>query len=238
MPVQEKNLYQQPYALGDYLVVPAQTLSREGIVRLIKDLETQLNCNVATAANNAGYLTNFFDSCYQDPKAQTIEITKEIIQDLQHLRVLSSFTETVLALIEFYSDSDKLNLILLPSCFEMTASEAFIKYPAQKAQDLRHRQSYFQSIKIVFDSTTSRLGIFCNREPIKSPTSTFLGTLYNHLKLSRITAVSNADLPKTYQVNRSLLKQHLKRKFPDDEIRLLTGPESSVIISLFSKNSS
>jgi hypothetical protein len=236
MPVQEKNLYQQPYALGDMCIVPAQALSREGIVRLIQDLETQLNCNVATATD---HLTNFFDSCYKDPKAQTIEVTKDIIRDLQHLRGnVVSFTDTILALIEFYSEFDKLNLILLGDCFEMAGSEAFIKFPAQKAQDLRHRQAFFQSIKIVFDTTTSRLGLFCNREPVKSPTATFLGTLSNHLKLNRIITIPNSDLPKTYQTNRSLLKSHLKRKFPNDEIRLLSGPENSVIISLFSKNSS
>ena len=235
MTVQVKNLYQQPYALGDTCIVPAQTLTREGIVRLIKDLEAQLSCNVATVK----HLTNYFDSCYQDPAAQTIEVTKDIIRDLQNLRGnVISFTDTILALIEFYSDFDKFNLILLGDCFEMANSEAFIKFPAQKAQDLRHRQSFFQSIKIVFDTTTSRLGIFCNREPTKSPTATFLGTLSNHLKQNRITAISNSELPKTYQLNRSLLKSHLKRKFPDDEIRLLAGPDSSVIISLFGKNSS
>jgi hypothetical protein len=210
-----------------------------------QELITELQCLNPTNCNVAIPLKSFFDACYADPKATTVELTDQILKDFEQLiagpkmsessRVAKrfKFVDLILGLMEWYQGQDRLNLILMPSSLENNNdAKQYIRWPAQKARELRNRQQVFQSVSVRYEAETKRLGIFCDRTPHKY-TSTFLGKLVNNLSRSKSSTlvVNFPDIPPAYQANKGLLKQALKRKFPERSVELFYRGDS-VIISL------
>jgi hypothetical protein len=233
MPSQEKIIAPVVFDGNDFYI-PGQHLTREQALEFNATLHDLLICNVANDSISPKIPT-LFDSC-ANPLVQTIDIDQAVMDDLQALTgIKDSFVKIVLNLIEFYKEHSNLNLIFHSDA--LFPFQSVIKYPNQLAQQLRQRQQHFPTVKIVFDSLTTRLGIFCRHARTALPSRAFMSQLADRLKQDKIIAVNNTDLPRGYQANRAMLRQHLKPHFPNQEIKSIYQ-NGRVIISLRSQISS
>jgi hypothetical protein len=223
--MQEENIFP---TIIDHHVRIRGDFPLSDITRLIDDLQNLLICNVATEPTTT---FSYFDSC-NDPNVQTIEIDQKMLIDLEELINIKprnrSITKTLLTLIEFYQGANALNLVFTPDALKDGYTFA-LKYPSQLAQQLRHRQLIYATVRVAMHED-GRCGVFCRKED-HLPHRAFLSQLADRLKNERVLAINTDTLPPSYQHNRALLKQQLKRKFPDQEI--VTLPQAGrVVISL------
>lgn len=168
------------------------------------------SCNVATAVPVVPK-TALFDSS-NDPTVYTLEVDNKILTDFQTLRGgKEDLRKTIIALMDYYSNQDSLNIILTSDALEKRQS--YIKFTAQLANYLTHNQENYTQCKVQFDSLTTRLGIFCRKGTEKSSlNSNFLGSVTAALKAYGSAQVDTADIPLSYLGNRASLKHLLTKR--------------------------
>jgi hypothetical protein len=169
------------------------------------------SCNVATA-KVVNPQSALFDTS-NDPDVYTLEISNQILTDFQTLRKSpgEDMRKTLLALMDFYSNNDQLNLIILSDVLEKRQS--YIRYTAQLANYLAHNQGNYTQCRVQFDPFTSRLGIFCRKGTEKSSlNSNFLGAVTASLKAYGSAQVDTRDIPLSYIGNRASLKHLLTKR--------------------------
>lgn len=167
------------------------------------------SCNVATPVSPK---TALFDSC-ADPNVYVLEVDNKLLSDFQRLRQSpgEDMRKTICALMDFYSNNDSLNIILLSDVLEKRQS--YIKFTAQLANYLTHNQGSFTQCKVQFDHLSTRLGIFCRKGTEKSSLSAnFLGAVTAALKAYGSAQVDTADIPISYLGNRASLKHQLTKR--------------------------
>jgi hypothetical protein len=181
-----------------------------------KELHKQLgeaieSCNVATL-KQISPKSALFDSC-SDPNVYTLEVNEQLLQDFQKMRKSpgEDTRKTIAALMDFYSDHESLNIILMGDVLEKRQS--YVRFTAQLANFLTHGQTNFTQCKVQFDHLTSRLGIFCRKGTEKSSlNSTFLGSVTAALRAYGSAQVDMADIPMSYVGNRAALKHQLTKR--------------------------
>lgn len=181
---------------------------REDLLSFKEQIETLLDksCNVATTVVPKSAL---FDTCV-DPNVFVLEINEQTITDFQKLRKAEGedIRKTIIALMDYYSNNDQLNILLLSDALEKRQS--YIKFTAQLANYLTHNQESYTQCKVQFDNLTSRLGIFCRKGTERSAlNSTFLGSVTAALRAYGSAQVNVADIPMSYLGNRAALKHQL-----------------------------
>jgi hypothetical protein len=168
------------------------------------------NCNVAI--KQIVPKSALFDSC-SDPNVYTLEVNEQLLQDFQKMRKSpgEDMRKTIIALMDFYSDHESLNIILMGDVLEKRQS--YVRFTAQLANFLTHGQTNFTQCKVQFDNLTSRLGIFCRKGTEKSSlNSTFLGSVTAALRAYGSAQVDMADIPMSYVGNRAALKHQLTKR--------------------------
>jgi len=189
----------------------------------IRQLETELarinprhktlDCNVATTeAKLISPKTNLFESINQ-PDVYTVELDNKTLTDFQKLRQAEGedIRKSLTALMMYYEEHDSLNIILTSDVLEKRQS--YIKFTAQLANYLVHAQKKFPQVKVQFDSTTSRLGIFCRIGSANSTlNSSFLGSIIASLIMYKSAEVLTGEIPMSYLGNRAALKHILKQR--------------------------
>ena len=188
---------------------------KEEVEGLIKTLGGTNNCNVATSNNNIHEIdpnATLFDSC-NDEMVFTVEVTNQILNDFQTLRKTKNedIRKTLVALMDYYSTYDSLNLILTHDA--LASRQSYTKYTAQLAQFLRVNQKPFKQVKVQFDPTSSRLGIFCRKTTEASLLNTsFIGTLTAAVKAFGSAQMNIKDIPLSYLSNRAVVKHLLTHR--------------------------
>lgn len=183
-------------------------LSKEERDGLFKEAEQ--NCNVAIPVIKSN--SSLFDSC-NDETVYTVEVTNQVITDFQKLRKTENedIRKILSALINYYSTYDNLNLILTHDV--LASRQSYTRYTAQLAQFLRTNQRNYKLIKVQFDNTTTRLGIFCRKEMEASSLNTsFIGQIAAMLKVYGSAQVPISDIPLSYFENRAAIKHLLFHK--------------------------
>lgn len=216
----------------DLIIIPACALNAMQAVEFANQLiKLSESCNVATFVAEE----SLFDSC-NDPKVFTLEVSDQLLTDFQKMRhsPKEDIRKTIIALIDFYSNNDSLNVILTREALE--ARQSYTKFTAQLANFLTHNQRSYRQVRVVFDSNSGRLGIFCRKGMDKLPYSTsFVGSLANALKSKGAIFVDYKYIPHSYSFNRSLFKQVISRKVGKVSIQWL---DKGVNISVISENNS
>lgn len=211
------------------ILIPACALTC-GQALHFKDILSKLiqNCNVAKFSPTFQVET-LWDSLTH-PNCQTIDVDSKILTDLQRLaKIGDNLESSVLELIQYYESEKDLNIILYPDVLEKRTS--YTNFTAQFAHALSRSQTFYPHIKVLFDPTTSRLGIFCRKS--KSSSQGFVGSLVKQLLKHRAITMDNEELPKTYKTNFSMLKQHLVKNLPDsDRVFAITQLPDSILIEL------
>lgn len=149
----------------------------------------------------------------QDPNVYTLEIDNKLLTDFQKLRQSKKedIRKTLLALIDYHSDHDSFNLILLHDVLE--TRQSYTRFTAQLGNYLTHGQQKFTQIKVQFDSLTSRLGIFCRLgSPGSTLNSSFLGSVTASLCAFGSAEVLTEDIPMSYLGNQAALKYQLTQR--------------------------
>jgi hypothetical protein len=185
-------------------VTPAEALTLAEELKQWAD-----SCNVATIITPK---TALFDTC-ADPNVYVLELDNKTLTDFQTLRnsIGEDIRKTIIALMDYYSNQDQLNIILLSDALEKRQS--YIKFTAQLANYLTHNQTNYSQCKVQFDNLTSRLGIFCRKGTEKSTlNSTFLGSVIAALRVYGSAQVEMADIPLSYVGNRASLKHLLTKR--------------------------
>lgn len=188
-------------------IIDSISLSLEDATQLRDHLSEAIdNCNVATRISPKSAL---FDTC-ADSNVYVLELDNKTLTDFQTLRksVGEDIRKTIIALMDYYSNQDQLNIILLADALEKRQS--YIKFTAQLANYLTHNQENYSQCKVQFDNLTTRLGIFCRKGTEKSAlNSNFLGSVTAALRAYGSCEVDTADVPMSYLGNRAALKHLL-----------------------------
>jgi hypothetical protein len=187
---------------GEALTIPLEA-ARELHQAIGEAIES---CNVATHITPK---TALFDTCV-DKDVYVLELDNKTLTDFQTLRnsVGEDIRKTIIALMDYYSNQDQLNIILLADALEKRQS--YIKFTAQLANYLTHNQTNYSQCKVQFDHLTTRLGIFCRKGTEKSAlNSNFLGSVTAALRAYGSCEVDTADVPMSYLGNRAALKHLL-----------------------------
>lgn len=174
-----------------------------------------LNCNVATPTPTPKLITpksHLFDSINEEG-VFTVAISNQIFTDFQKLRNATGedIRKSVIALMEYYSNYDSLNLILLHDV--LAKRQSYTKFTAQLTNYLVNSQEHYKQVKVQFDSLTTRLGIFCRRgSPESSLNSTFFGAIIAMLTVHKSVEVLTDDVPISYLGNRAALKFQITKR--------------------------
>lgn len=176
-----------------------------------QELQRQLgeaidSCNVATHISPK---TALFDTC-AEADVYVLELDNKTLTDFQKLRNSEGedIRKTIIALMDYYSNQDQLNILLLADALEKRQS--YIKFTAQLANFLTHNQTNYSQCKVQFDNLTTRLGIFCRKGTEKSAlNSNFLGSVTAAIRAYGSCEVDTADVPMSYLGNRAALKHLL-----------------------------
>lgn len=169
------------------------------------------SCNVATTKQVVPK-SALWDTC-ADSNVYVLEVNEQLMQDFQKMRKSpgEDIRKTVLALMDFYSDQESLNIILMGDVLEKRQS--YVRFTAQLANFLTHNQQNYTQCKVQFDNLTSRLGIFCRKGTEKSTlNSTFLGSVTAALRVYGSAQVDMGDIPLSYVGNRASLKHLLAKR--------------------------
>lgn len=208
-----KTSHPVPVQSGDgIIIIPACSLS----ITQAEDFNEVLSkilvsCKFAKFSPSLS-LSTYWDSL-NDSDCQTIEVDAKTLSDLQRLSGIGDNIETsVVKLIEFYESSLDLNLILLPEVIEKRPSYA--EFTAQFGHTLSRSQVHYSHIKVLFNPSTSKLGIFCRRQ---KETTGFVPNLIRQLKERKALMIEKVDLPKTYHTNFSMLWTHLRKAGLQDQ---------------------
>jgi hypothetical protein len=191
--------------LENYTVEQLLQLRRQ----LDKAIDKAESCNVAKRVSPR---TALFDSC-DDETVTTVEITATLLNDFQTLRNApgEDIRKTLIALMDEYQQNESLNLILCPDVLE--TRQSYIKYTAQLANYLATNQTHYRQVKVQFDPTTTRLGVFCRKGTETSTLNTsFLGSVTAMLRVYGSAEVAMQDIPMSYLGNRAALKHLLTHK--------------------------
>lgn len=183
-------------------------------------------CNVATKVE---LKQSLFDTC-QDETVTTIELDEKILTDFQTLRKSQGedIRKTLLALMAFYSNHEQLNLVLMHDA--LANRQSYIKFTAQLANYLARHQSAYKQVKVQFDATTSRLGIFCRTGTETSSLNiNFLGTIIASLKIWNVIEIDIKSVPMSYLGNRAMLKHILTHRLGG--VPKITWNKTGVIVS-------
>lgn len=210
-------------------IIPACELSVAEALNMGEDLVAYAQgCNVAMIVypNN-----NIFDSV-NEPNSFTVEINDKLMWDFQKMRGSphEDSRKTLAALIQYYSNHESLNLILLDDV--LADRQSYIKFTPQLASFLRKQQDEYSQIKVAFDPTTTRLGIFCRRGQNAKLSSTFLGSIVASLHMHDSAEVLKADIPLSYLSNRAMLKHLLAQRVPNKRIKINWTNESVKVFIL------
>lgn len=169
------------------------------------------DCNVATV-KSVEPSRALFNTC-TDPNVYVLEINEQILTDFQKLRKAKreDMRQTILALMEFYSNEESLNIILMDDV--LVKRQSYVRFTAQLANYLVHNQPNYTQCKVQFDHLTTRLGIFCRKGTDKSSlSSTFLGSIVASVRAYGSAEVSIADTPISYLGNKAALKHQLTKR--------------------------
>lgn len=174
-----------------------------------------LDCNVATPETKAKLISpkmNLFDSINQ-PNIYTVELDNKTLTDFQKLRKVEGedIRKSITALMKYYEEHDSLNIILLSDVLK--ERQSYIKFTAQLANYLVHAQKKFPQVKVQFDASTTRLGIFCRIGSAGSTlNSSFLGAIIASLHVYKSAEILTGEIPMSYLGNRAALKHILKQR--------------------------
>lgn len=198
----------------------------EAQFRLVKDLEVANvilpflddTCNVAIP-KLVHPVSSLFET-ERDPQVYTATISNQVLTDFQKLRNKSNedIRKTITALIEYYSNNEQLNIILQNDVLETRPS--YTKFTAQLAHYLTQAQPHYTQIKVQFDATTSRLGIFCRMGSNSSSLNkSLIGSIVAILHIHNAAEVSKKDIPMSYLSNRAAFKFQIAQRL-DKKVRL------------------
>lgn len=208
-------------------MVQPRTLKLSQVADYIEELYTcYQNCNVAKLVSPK---LNLFDA---EDNVYTVEVNDKLLTDFQKLRQSPNedIRKTILALMEYYNDHEALNIILMEDVLE--TRQSYIKFLSQLASHLKHGQTYYTQIKAKFDNTTTRLGIFCRRNPNSTLNSSFLGSIVASLHMHESAEVLLGDIPMSYLGNRAMLKSLLAQRLPGKRIKIHWSKESVKVFIL------
>lgn len=169
------------------------------------------SCNVATP-KLISPKSSLFDSC-KEPQVYTVEIDNKILTDFQTLRNSPNedIRKTLLGLMDYYSNYDQLNIILLHDV--LAKRQSYTKFTAQLANYLANSQRNYNQVKVQFNHLTTQLGIFCRLgSPGSTLNSSFLGSVTATLLYYKSAEVLTAEIPMSYLGNRSALKHQLTKR--------------------------
>lgn len=172
-------------------------------------------CNVANGKAEPRLVhpsSSLFETCGEEG-VYTAVIGNSTLEDFQKLRkaIGEDIRKTLTALIEYYSNNDSLNIILSADVLE--TRQSYAKYTAQLAHYLSQNQPHYTQIKVQFDSTTSRLGIFCRKGSADSTLNKgFIGSIVASLHVYDSAKVLIKNVPLSYLSNRAALKYIIAQK--------------------------
>ena len=211
---------------------PGEIIKFHAFGRAFADVNAErIDCNVAKFVYSP---KENWDVLIKQP-AQLIEVDLKILQDLQRLaKINNSLENSVLELMAFYSEYDSLNIIMQPDTLEGRTSYA--TYTLQFANTLKTTQSTYTHVKVLFNKTTSQLGIFCRKQKIKSSGS-FASVLSEVLVKNQKVFIHNDDLPQTYHTNLGMLTYQLKQKLGDDITVTAVRHSDGINIFIYPKDS-
>lgn len=201
-------------------------------IEQLKKLQAQIELKIKnTSCNVATFHDSLIDACYADTKAFTVDLTAKHLADFEDLvsgdmKVKPyKLLELIVRLIQWYEThylaQERLNLILQSDVLDNPEAEQLIKWPAQKAAELRNRQTSYPSIRIHYEHETKRLAILCNNSDINT-TASFIGNLISSIKESNDTSlrISRKDIPKGYASNPYIIGTILKRRLPSYKVKI------------------
>jgi hypothetical protein len=202
----------------DYINITGGRVSSTEARDLANKLTQLANiCNVAIF--QPSHIFSLWDST-KAPEAFTVEVDNQTLTDLQRVaKIGDALEKSIIELVNFYEDKPILNIILLPDA--LASRESYTNYTAQFAHSISNAQSHHPFIKVLYDKATSRLGIFCRQNKFTS--NSFARQLSLSLHKHRNVFISDKDVPKTYQTNFAMLRQHLKADFPNLQISRSQG---------------
>ncbi|SRR6266404_4159675 len=215
----------------DKIEIPAGILTTAEAVVFRDKLTECVNCNVATfVAKKFEPKTKTLWDSITDPKVKTVEVDLKIVTDfLRLMECGDSLEKVVLGLINFYSDADQLNIILLPDC--LAERKSYTRYTNQFALTLRTTQSLYETVKVLPDVPTGRLGIFCRKAGVIPMRTAFVQTIAEALENNPLLIIPIEKLPQTYKTNFATLKYQLKNLMPNKKISVEKS-EKEVIIKV------
>lgn len=221
-----------PISEDGFIIIPACRLTREQ-ARHFESVLVKLNCNIAKFIPS-GKLQSYWDSV-KDSQCVTVTVDRKAIASLQQLaNIGDNLEQSVIELINFYESKKNLNLILQSDVIEERPSYA--DFTSQFAHTLSRAQNDYPYIRVLFDPTTSQLGIFCRKT---KDATTFHSHLISQLRKHHSLKIEQEDLPQTYKTNFPMLKQAMKKHLTDkEELVFLQDQKNSVTyIDLIQKTS-
>lgn len=190
------------------------TLSRVELEGLRQEIDNILissdHCNVATPILSPR--SALFDTC-NDDLTYTVNIDNQTLIDFQAMigRPNEDIRKSIIALMKYYDNHEQLNILLLHDVLE--TRQSYVKFTAQLANYLTHQQTSYHQVKVQFDQTSSRLGIFCRKgTEASSLSSSFIGSITASLKLHNSAEVMMPDIPISYIQNKAQVKHILTYK--------------------------
>jgi hypothetical protein len=196
----------------DHILLPNRLILKAelgGVIAALQKIKD--DCNVANI-HPVDPKQSLFDSC-EDDTVSTVEINNLVLQDFQRLRGTANedIKKTLVALIQYYDNHDSLNLILLGDALQ--TRQSYIRYTAQLAHYIRTNQRSYKQVKVQFDPTQTRLGIFCRKEVEPSELATdFISSIVVSMRMYGSAQVLIRDIPVSYLSNKAMVKHILTHK--------------------------